>query len=101
MKQIAQSNCAKETPLLIRQMSHPDDPTSISHQQSYMQALEEGSKAIVQICQQVQKWADEIGKPKRTDLAVTDATLDEEAAKLSLADEIKEQYLKTLSKPFS
>lgn len=67
-----------------------------STQWPLLQALAEGAKAISEICQQIQEWADKVGKPKRTELPEADTSLDEEVAQTSLQQEIKEQYLKTL-----
>ena len=61
-----------------------------------MQALDAGAKAVSEICQQIDEWAAKVGKPKRTDLTPADTTFDEEIGKSSLAEEIKELYLKNL-----
>lgn len=63
---------------------------------SDLQALEAGSKAITEICVQIQEWAAKIGKPKRTDLVSADTTFDEEVSTTSLAGDIKDMYAKNL-----
>lgn len=63
-----------------------------------MQALEAGANAISEICQQIQDWATEIGKAKRTDLVQTDLSFDEEASQSSLAADIKKLYSENLGR---
>lgn len=61
-----------------------------------MQALEAGSKAVSEICKQIEDWAAKIGKPKRTDLVPVDTTFDEEVSSSSLSGQIKDLYLQNL-----
>ena len=48
------------------------------------------------LCQEIQAWADRIGKPKRTDLVIEDSSLDAQIAGSSHAAEIQEAYRKQL-----
>ena len=64
----------------------------------HLQALSAGAEEISKVCEQIQTWADKIGKPKRTDITPADTSFDEEVASSSLPQDIKEEYLKNLGR---